>query len=218
MAEAVFFDLDGTLADTAPDLIGTLHRLQAEHRRPETPFEQLRPMVSNGVRGLLGIGFGLTPDMADYPLMAKRFLDLYANALCVETQLFAGMAELLDTLDADGIVWGVVTNKAERFARPIIETLGLTKRSRCIVGGDTAARSKPHPDPLLHACQVSGTNPLECLYVGDDIRDITAGRSAGMKTVAAAYGYLGNGAAIQAWEADAIIRHPLEILKLLRRP
>ncbi|WP_079434033.1 phosphoglycolate phosphatase [Zoogloea sp. LCSB751] len=215
MAEAVFFDLDGTLADTAPDLIGTLHRLQAEHGLPETPFEQLRPMVSNGVRGLLGIGFGLTPDMADYPPLAKRFLDLYANTLCIETQLFAGMAELLDALDTHGIAWGVVTNKAERFARPIIETLGLAQRSRCIVGGDTAARAKPHPDPLLHACQVSGTNPLDCLYVGDDIRDITAGRAAGMKTVAAAYGYLGNGVSIQAWEADVIIQHPLEILPLL---
>ena len=215
MAEAVFFDLDGTLADTAPDLIGTLHRLQAEHGLPGTPFEQLRPMVSNGVRGLLGIGFGLTPDMADYPPMAKRFLDLYADALCVETRLFAGMTELLDALDANRIAWGVVTNKAERFARPIIETLGLAERSRCIVGGDTAARAKPHPDPLLHACQVSGTNPLACLYVGDDIRDITAGRAAGMKTVAAAYGYLGNGVAIHAWEADVIIQHPLEILELL---
>lgn len=215
MAEAVFFDLDGTLADTAPDLIGTLHRLQAEHGLPETPFEQLRPMVSNGVRGLLGIGFGLTPDMADYPPLAKRFLDLYANTLCIETQLFAGMAELLDALDTHGIAWGVVTNKAERFARPIIETLGLAQRSRCIVGGDTAALAKPHPDPLLHACQVSGTNPLDCLYVGDDIRDITAGRAAGMKTVAAAYGYLGNGVSIQAWEADVIIQHPLEILPLL---
>lgn len=215
MAEAVFFDLDGTLADTAPDLIGTLHRLQAERGLPGTPFEQLRPMVSNGVRGLLGIGFGLTPDMADYPPLAKRFLDLYADALCVETQLFAGMPELLDALDTHGIAWGVVTNKAERFARPIIETLGLAQRSRCIVGGDTAARAKPHPDPLLHACQVSGTNPLDCLYVGDDIRDITAGRAAGMKTVAAAYGYLGNGVSIQAWEADVIIQHPLEILPLL---
>lgn len=216
MAKAIFFDLDGTLADTAPDLIGTLHRLQAEHDRRATPFEQLRPMVSNGVRGLLGVGFGLTPDMADYPPMAKRFLDLYADALCIETRLFAGMAELLDALDAKGIAWGVVTNKAERFARPIIETLGLAGRSRCIVGGDTAARAKPHPDPLLHACQVSGTNPLDCFYVGDDIRDITAGRAAGMQTVAAAYGYLGNGVAIQAWEADVIIQHPLEILELLR--
>lgn len=215
MAEAVFFDLDGTLADTAPDLIGTLHRLQAEQGRQATPFAQLRPMVSNGVRGLLGVGFGLTPDMADYPPMARRFLDLYADALCVETRLFAGMAELLDALDDSGIAWGVVTNKAERFARPIIESLGLTERSRCIVGGDTTARAKPHPDPLLHACQLSGTIPADCLYVGDDLRDITAGRAAGMRTIAAAYGYLGNGASIDAWEADVIIQHPLEILELL---
>lgn len=218
MAEAVFFDLDGTLADTAPDLIGTLHRLQAEHGLPETPFGQLRPMVSNGVRGLLGVGFGLTPEMPEYPQMANRFLDLYADALCVKTHLFAGMAELLDALDAHGIAWGVVTNKAERFARPIVDTLGLTARCRCVIGGDTAARAKPHPDSLLHACQVSGTNPLNCLYVGDDIRDITAGRAAGMKTVAAAYGYLGNGVEISAWEADLIIQQPLEILELLGSP
>ena len=215
MPEAVFFDLDGTLADTAPDLAGTLNRLRAEHGLPPTPFATLRRHVSHGVRGMLGAGFGLTPDAPAYPALAQRFLSLYAEALCVDTQLFPGMPELLDRLEERGIQWGIVTNKAERFARPLVEALGLAERCVCIVGGDTAARAKPFPDPLLHACAVAGISPGGCLYVGDDIRDITAGKAAGMLTLAAAYGYLGSDEPIEAWAADAIIEHPLEILSFI---
>lgn len=217
MPDAVFFDLDGTLADTAPDLAGTLHRLQTEHGMTPTPFETLRPQVSRGVRGMLGAGFGLTPDAPAYPALAGRFLALYAEALCVETRLFPGMAELLDSLEARGIPWGIVTNKAERFARPLVDALGLGSRSVCVVGGDTAARAKPFPDPLLHACNVAGIAPARSIYVGDDIRDITAGRAAGMLTLAAAYGYLGSDEPIEAWAADAIIGHPLEILSFVEK-
>ncbi len=217
MAEAVFFDLDGTLADTAPDLAGTLNRLKAEQGLPPSPYDILRPRVSQGVRGMLGAGFGLQPEDAAYPPLADRFLSLYSEALCVETRLFAGMAELLDQLDALGITWGVVTNKAERLARPIIVALGLSERCACIVGGDTASRPKPHPDPLLHACSLTGHAPQHSLYVGDDIRDIQAGRAAGMTTVAAAYGYLGSAEPVHAWNADTIIEHPLDILPLLGR-
>ncbi|KAB2969577.1 HAD-IA family hydrolase [Zoogloea sp.] len=215
MADAVFFDLDGTLADTAPDLAGTLNRLKAEQGLPPSPYEALRPRVSQGVRGMLGAGFGLLPDDAAYPPLAARFLALYSETLCVETRLFAGMEELLEQLDAMGITWGVVTNKAERLARPIIASLGLAERCACIVGGDTASRPKPHPDPLLHACSLTGQAPQRSLYVGDDIRDIQAGRAAGMATVAAAYGYLGSAEPIQTWNADRIIDHPLDILALL---
>ena len=215
MPEAVFFDLDGTLADTAPDLAGILTRLQREHGLAPTPFAQLRPQVSHGVRGMLGAGFGLTPDASAYAPLATRFLELYADAPCVETRLFDGMDALLDGLDAQRIPWGVVTNKAERLARPIISALGLAERCACVIGGDTAARPKPFPDPLLHACAHTGVEPARCLYIGDDIRDIVAGKAAGMGTVAAAYGYLGSAEPIDAWQADVIIQHPLEILTLL---
>ena len=215
MPEAVFFDLDGTLADTAPDLAGALNRLKAEQGLVPSPLAQLRPQVSNGVRGMLGVGFGITPDAPLYPALAERFLHLYATALCVETRLFAGMDELLSHLDDAGIAWGIVTNKAERFARPLIDALSLTARCACIVGGDTAARPKPFPDPLLHACISTGMLPADCFYVGDDIRDIQAGKAAGMRTVAAAYGYLGSSPPIPTWDADAIIAHPLDLLSLL---
>ena len=141
MPEAVLFDLDGTLADTAPDLAGILAHLQLECGLTPTPFEVLRPQVSNGVRGLLGAGFGLTPDAPAYADLAQRFLTLYAASIYVETCLFPGISELLDSLDERGIAWGVVTNKAERFARPIIEALGLAGRSICVVGGDTVAQA-----------------------------------------------------------------------------
>lgn len=215
MPEAVFFDLDGTLADTAPDLAGTLNRLQAEHGLAPSPFEQLRPQVSNGVRGMLGVGFGLTPDEPAYAGLAQRFLSLYAEFLCVDTRLFPGMTELLDQLDERGITWGIVTNKAERLAKPLVEALGLAERSICTIGGDTTARAKPFPDPLLYACRIAGIAPTSSLYIGDDIRDIVAGKAAGMRTVAAAYGYLGSHQPIDTWEADTIIEHPLEILHLL---
>lgn len=214
MPEAVFFDLDGTLADTAPDLAGTLNRLKAECGLEPSPFEKLRPQVSNGVRGLLSVGFGLAPEAPGYAELAQRFLALYAESLCVETSLFPGMAALLDQLDQRHIAWGVVTNKAERLARPLVDALGLTERSLCIVGGDTTARAKPFPDPLLLACSLAGIPPSSCLYVGDDIRDIVAGKAAGMRTVAAGYGYLGSHP-ISTWNADTIIDHPLQILRLL---
>ncbi len=217
MPEAVLFDLDGTLADTAPDLANALNRLKAEQGLAPSPLNRLRPLVSNGVRGMLGVGFGITPDAPLYPALAERFLHFYASALCVETRLFAGMDELLSHLDNSGIAWGVVTNKAERLARPLIDALGLTARCACIVGGDTAARPKPFADPLLHACSSTGIKPEGCLYVGDDIRDIHAGKAAGMGTVAAAYGYLGSSPPIATWDADAVIAHPLDLLGVLEK-
>ena len=190
MPEAVLFDLDGTLADTAPDLAGILAHLQLECGLTPTPFEVLRPQVSNGVRGLLGAGFGLTPDAPAYADLAQRFLTLYAASIYVETCLFPGISELLDS---------------------------LAGRSICVVGGDTVARAKPFPDPLLHACKLAALDPVRCIYVGDDIRDIKAGKAAGMRTLAAAYGYLGSNEPIEAWAADAIINHPLEILSFIEK-
>jgi phosphoglycolate phosphatase len=212
MAEAVFFDLDGTLADTAPDLGGALNRLLREQGRAELPHAVMRPHVSAGARGLLRIGFGIAPDDASYPVLHKRFLDIYEAVLCEATTLFAGMDALLDELDAKGIAWGVVTNKPERFTLPLMEALGLASRAAAIVGGDTTARAKPDPLPLLHACGVAGVAATASIYVGDDLRDIQAGRAAGMRTFAAAWGYLGDSPQIGDWGADRTIDEPLALL------
>ena len=217
MIEAVLFDLDGTLADTAPDLSAALNRLLVEEGSPPLALEQARPHTSNGVRGLLGAGFGLTPEDAAYAAFAQRFLMHYERALCQATVLFPGIAELLAELDRRGIRWGIVTNKSQRYTLPLIEGLGLRQRSACIVSGDTAPRAKPHPAPLLLACVAAQVPPVRSLYVGDDLRDIVAGRSAGMGTVAAAYGYLGVEVPVASWQADAIVSQPEEILGLLGR-
>ncbi|MFO1364608.1 MAG: HAD-IA family hydrolase [Burkholderiales bacterium] len=215
---AVLFDLDGTLADTAPDLAGALNALLAERRRPPVPVAAARPATSSGARGMLRIGFGIDADHRDYEALKARFLELYEARVCAETRLFAGIAELLATLEARALPWGVVTNKAERFTRPLLAALALLDRAACVVGGDTAARAKPHPDSLLHAARGIGLAPGRCLYVGDDLRDVQAARAAGMPVLAAAYGYLGVDGDPHAWGADGVIDHPLEVLKHLGSP
>jgi phosphoglycolate phosphatase len=215
---AVLFDLDGTLADTAPDLAGALNALLVERGLPPVPVAEARPVTSSGARGMLKVGLGIEPGHAEYESLKARFLDLYAERVCVETRLFAGIAELLAGLEERAIAWGVVTNKAERFTRPLLETLALLERAACVVGGDTTGRAKPHPDPLLHAAQRVGLDPTRCLYVGDDLRDVQAARAAGMPVLAAAYGYLGVDGDPHAWGADAVIDHPLEILNHLNLP
>jgi N-acetyl-D-muramate 6-phosphate phosphatase len=212
---AVFFDLDGTLADTAPDLGGALNQLLEEVGRPALAMTTLRPHVSAGTRGMLGIGFGLTPNDAAYPDLAKRFLERYAERLCRETRLFAGMTLLLDDLDARGIPWGIVTNKPARFTIPLASCLKLNTRATAIVSGDSTAKPKPAPDSLLLACATAGVSPAHALYLGDDLRDIQAAKAAGMAAIAAAYGYLGDATPIDDWTADAIIANPMELLDLL---
>lgn len=212
MPEGVFFDLDGTLADTAPDLGAALNCLLAEEGRTALPFATLRPHVSAGARGLLWIGFGIAPHDPGYASLRERFLDIYERNLCKATVLFPGMALVLDDLDARGIAWGVVTNKPERFTLPLLEALGLSQRAAAIVGGDTTARAKPDPLPLLHACTVAGVAASASAYVGDDLRDIQAGRAAGMQTFAAAWGYLGDGPPIDEWGADATVAAPAALL------
>ena len=207
-ATAVLFDLDGTLADTAPDLGRALNRVRAACGLAPMPLEITRPHTSSGARGLLKIGFGLEPGNERYEALKAQFLDFYFAEICIDTRLFDGMAELLDRLEQDGLPWGVVTNKAERFTRPLLQGLGLDARAACIVGGDSTARLKPHPDSLLHAAALLQLPPSACLYVGDDLRDVQAARAAGMRALAAAYGYLGDGGAIESWQADAIIAHP----------
>ncbi|MFA7270385.1 MAG: HAD-IA family hydrolase [Sterolibacterium sp.] len=215
MIEAVLFDLDGTLADSAPDLGAALNLLLAEENRALLTLAQTRPHTSNGVRGLLGAGFGITPQDQKYPDLARRFLDHYENILCQGTCLFPGIIELLADLDQRGLTWGIVTNKTQRFTLPLVERLGLRQRAACIVSGDSSARAKPYPEPLLLACIAAQVSPSRSLYVGDDLRDIQAGRSAGLGTVAAAYGYLGQDNPPCSWQADAIVAQPGEILDLL---
>lgn len=215
MPEAVLFDLDGTLADTAADLGAVLNRLLSESGRRPLPANVIRPHVSKGVRGLLGIGFGLLPGDADYAELQRRFLAYYGESPCVETTLFDGVDEMLACLEAQNVPWGVVTNKTSRYALPVLEALGLIGRASCIVSGDSSPRPKPAPDPLFLASAITRTPPAACLYVGDDLRDIESARAAGMGAVAAAWGYLGDELPLEKWGADAILQSPADILRLL---
>lgn len=212
MPEAVLFDLDGTLADTAPDLGGALNQLLLEQGRRPLPMEKLRPHVSSGARGMIGAGLGITPADSEYLELQQRFLAIYQGALCVDTRLFAGIAQHLDELEARGIPWGIVTNKSQRFAIPLMEGLGLRQRSACIVCGDSAQRAKPHGHPMQLASAVMGIAATQCIYVGDDERDVISGRAVGMKTIVAAWGYLGDGKPPARWGADAIAASPQDIL------
>lgn len=214
MPEAVLFDLDGTLADTAPDLGGALNQLLLEQGRDPLSMTSLRPHVSSGARGMIGAGLGITPADATYPDLQLRFLAIYQDALCVGTRLFDGMAEHLDELDALAIPWGVVTNKSQRFAIPLMEALGLRQRCICIVCGDSARRAKPHGHPMHLASAVMGIAAAECIYVGDDERDVISGRAVGMQTIVAGWGYLGDGKPPAHWGADAIAASPAEILSI----
>jgi 2-phosphoglycolate phosphatase len=214
MIRAVLFDLDGTFADTAPDLAYALNVMRASRGLASCALEATRPVTSTGARGLLRVGFGMTPEDTDYLEMRAEFLEIYAQNLCRETSLFEGMARLLTALDDRRVRWGIVTNKAEYLAKPLIEKLGLGARCACVVGGDTAPRMKPHPDPLYAAARLLDIEPAACVYVGDDRRDIEAGRAAGMKTIAVRYGYL-NGGEPDSWDADAIVDCPEDVLKHL---
>jgi phosphoglycolate phosphatase len=215
--DLVLFDLDGTLADTAPDLAAAANRQRIERGLEPLPVEQLRPLASHGARGLVGRALGLAPGDDDYEAARQQFLSFYAQAICVHTRLFIGMAETLDRLEADGRRWGVVTNKAARFTEPLIEQLGLLQRAACVVSGDTTPHTKPHPAPLFHALQVCGAAAGRCVYVGDDLRDVQAGRAAQMRTVIAAYGYLGEAPQTESWGADHSIDAPPDLLDWLAR-
>ena len=214
MIKAVLFDLDGTFADTAPDLGYALNRMRATRGMAPLPIEVTRPVTSLGARGLLGVGFEMTPGHPDYNRMRDEFLRLYEQDLCCHTALFPGMSGLIDAIEARGLRWGIVTNKAERFAKPLIKLLQFADRAACIIGGDTTGKTKPHPEPLLAASRLIGIAPESCIYVGDDRRDIEAGRAAGMKTAAVRYGYL-NGSSPDTWEADVIIDQPQDLLRHL---
>lgn len=202
---AVLFDLDGTFADTAPDLGAALNCLRADLDLAPLPLEQLRPFTSQGVRGMLRAGLGVLPGDERYSGLHERYLSIYASAICVHTTLFPGIDELLCRLEDRGLLWGIVTNKTQRFTLPLLEQLGYVKRAGCIVCGDSSPRAKPDAHPMRLASALLGRLPIACSYVGDDRRDIEAGRSVGMPTIAVRYGYLGDGDSIEAWGADHLV-------------
>lgn len=215
MTKAIFFDLDGTLADTAPDLGYALNQLLQKQGRQPLALKDYRPYVSAGTRGMLWIGFGIKPEDYHYEHLKEQFLAFYETRLCAESTLFPGIRELLIELMKRGLISGIVTNKPKKFTEPLVKMLGVSDQMAVIISGDSAARPKPAPDPLLLAASVIGVQPNSIIYVGDDMRDIMAARAAGMYSVAASYGYLGKGTEISDWKADAIIGHPSQLLDLL---
>ncbi|WP_297324686.1 HAD-IA family hydrolase [Nitrosomonas sp.] len=215
MIKAILFDFDGTLADTAPDLGHALNRQRIARGLPELPIAQIRPQASAGSRGLLGLGFNIKPGDDDYESMRDEFLDFYTQRLCHDTCLFPGVDELLDQLEMMKLPWGIVTNKPARFAHPLIEMLDLAQRVACIICGDETTNTKPHPEPLLTASNKIAIAPANCIYLGDDIRDVQASLAAGMQPIVARYGYLGNGQPPETWGAKYLIDHPEELLAYL---
>ena len=214
--KTVLFDLDGTLADTAPDLADALNTVLGNNGKAPLPFEQIRPVVSHGGIALVRLGFGIEPEHPEFDALRQQLLDVYANGIANKTKLFPGMAELLSSIETAGMNWGVVTNKPTWLTKPLLDALQLTQRAVSIVSGDTLAERKPHPSPLLYACEQAGSHSMECVYVGDAERDIVAGHRAGMKTVVALFGYLGEDDRPETWGADALLETPHHIKEWLQ--
>ena len=214
--DAVLFDLDGTLADTAPDLGAALNRVRHDRGLEPVPLAKLRPYASHGARGLIGAGMAVAPGDAGYVELRDAFLAHYAAALCVDSTLFAEIATVLDALDARALPWGIVTNKAARYTEPLLLSLRLAPRARTVICGDTTPHAKPHPAPLTEAASRLGVAPGRCVYVGDARRDIDAGKAAGMRTLVARWGYLEPGDVPDDWSADGVLDAPRALLDWLR--
>ena len=209
----VLLDLDGTLADTAPDIGHALNTLLDEHGRAPLPLQTIRPLVSHGSNALVKFAFDIDEDHEQFSPLRERFLAIYQSRLAVETRLFPGMAELLENLAVQGRNWGVVTNKPARLTNPLMEQLGLYERAACIISGDSAEQRKPHPAPMVMACRLAGSQPCQCLSVGDAQRDIQSAKRAGMHALVALFGYIGTDETPRLWGADAIVEHPAAILQ-----
>jgi len=212
---AILFDLDGTLIDSAPDLAGACNEMRVERGLTPLPYLDLRRMVGSGARGMVGAAFGLAPGDAGYEALRDEFLARYESRMTRQTRVFDAMVPVLAWLAEQRIPWGIVTNKATRFAAPLIASLGLAERASTLICGDTVTHAKPHPAPLLEAAARLQFAPAECVYVGDDRRDVDAGRAAAMRTIVAAWGYLGDGDAPEAWGADHLIARPDELPGLI---
>ena len=211
---AILFDLDGTLADTAPDLAAAVNWLRTERGLSPTPYDILRPTASAGARGMIGAAFGLAPGDEGYEELRLAWFDRYQSAMWLHTTLFEGIKELLEGIEQGGMSWGIVTNKPARFTDPLVPNIGLA-HAGCIVSGDTTPHAKPHPAPLLEGARRLGLAPEQCWYVGDDLRDIEAGRAAGMVTVACAWGYCGS-IEPSTWGADYLLDTPAHLMQTLR--
>lgn len=214
---AILFDLDGTLIDSAPDLGAAADQMRVKRGMTSLSQESYRPHAGAGARGMLGVAFGITPDHADFPDMREEFFRNYEQRMTHNTREFDGVADLIATLQANALPWGVVTNKSSRFTDPLTRAMPLFASAGTIVSGDTTPHAKPHPEPLLEAARRLGVAPERCVYVGDDERDIVAGLAAGMRTVAATYGYLGAKSDTQSWGAHAQINSPQGLLQLLMK-
>jgi 2-phosphoglycolate phosphatase len=213
---AVLFDLDGTLIDSAPDLGAAADKMRTDRGLAPLPLERYRPMAGAGARGMLGVAFGMTPEHPDFPAMREEFFVNYERCMTERTRIFDGVVELIEALGGIGLPWGVVTNKAMRFTGRLTQGMPLFATAGAVIGGDSTPHAKPHPAPLLEAARQLRLAASDCIYVGDDERDVLAGRAAGMPTVVAAYGYLGSNPQTRLWGADAHIDSPLELLALLQ--
>jgi N-acetyl-D-muramate 6-phosphate phosphatase len=213
--QAIFFDLDGTLIDSAPDLGAAADQLRTDRGLPAIDLAEYRSLAGAGARGMLKIAFGMTPEHADYEALREEFYLNYEQRLTKLTYAFDGVRELLDGLDAQRILWGIVTNKSRRFTDPLVAQMPLLTPARAVVSGDTTPHAKPHPAPLIEAARIAGVDAKRCWYVGDDRRDIEAARAAGMFSIAATWGYLGEHA-VETWGADRISHTPTQLLQLLR--
>jgi phosphoglycolate phosphatase len=213
--QAVLFDLDGTLIDSAPDLGAAVDKMRVDRGMPSLPLLHYRPMAGAGARGMIALAFGFTPEHPEYDAMKEEFFRNYEACMTQRTFAFEGVVQMIDALVAAPLPWGVVTNKSKRFAEPLTQAMPLFKTAAVVISGDTTPYAKPHPEPLLEAARRLGIEPTACVYVGDDERDIVAGHAAGMKTVAATYGYLGVQSDVQKWQAHANIQSPLELSRLL---
>ncbi|MEY2621392.1 MAG: hypothetical protein RIT26_1212 [Pseudomonadota bacterium] len=212
---AILFDLDGTLIDSAPDLGAAADQMRVDRGLPSLPLEGYRHMAGAGARGMLSIAFGMTPDHPEFGDYKEEFFRNYERRMTQLTRAFDGVAQMLQALQQRGLTWGIVTNKSSRFTDPLVRQMALLSPAAVVISGDTTPHAKPHPEPLFEAARRLSLDPTRCWYVGDDERDIVAGRAAGMLTCAATYGYLGAVADWQAWGADDAIDHPQGLLKKL---
>lgn len=212
MINTILFDLDGTLVDTAPDLGYALNLQLQKYGKAPLSDAAIRPFASHGSRGLIGLGFGISPNDAQFITMRDEYLDIYDSVFTRSPVLLPGIGDLLEAIETKGLTWGIVTNKPRRFTIPLIQSMGLDARAACVISGDDAPQPKPSPATLLMACEQVGVKPARCIYVGDAERDIQAGQSAGMKTVVALFGYIDVTDKPHEWGADAMIAQPMDLL------
>ena len=217
MIESILFDLDGTLADTAPDLAGALNAVRLSRNLPELPNKVIRPAVSLGASMMIKVGFDIEEGHSDFEEIRENFLRIYSENIANKTKLFDGIEEVLSELENTKKTWGIVTNKSSALTIPLLKALSLDKRAACIVCGDTLEHTKPHPAPIIHACQQIQSDPASTVFVGDAKRDIEAGNKAGTKTVVALYGYINENDTPKKWGADGTITSPHEIHEILEK-